>query len=447
MAAAIHWQTLSTEYGAAATELSRLLSEVAAGAWQGPSAARYTASHIPYLTWLTQQSATSAGNAARHETSAAAYTAALAAMPTLPELAANHLAHGVLVGTNFFGINTIPIALNEADYLRMWVQAATTMEVYHEVSSGAVTSAAPATSPPPIMTGGDGTGIVSQAQAGQSGPALTDQLTNFLQNPLGTLGQIIEDFVRNPVSALATWLPLLLTLGLALGVLVYLVVSQGYWLAWAMIIATPIFLPLLIMAVEQYLNAPAADEPLADPDQLGGQAVSPDRPGPLPAIALTPTSPGAPSGAGSSVSSASPASSPATAGATTPPYLAYAGSEGPPTVRSGPTLNVRGRDRAPASGVPAAAPAASVRSRSRRKRVSRAKDPGQRYMDMNVAVDADVGPEKRGQTIASASGAGPIGSAAGLVSHESTRSIDGSTHMPMLPATWDAPSETTSEVD
>ena len=154
LTAAGAWNSLSTEYASVAEELSAVLAEVQAGAWQGPSADQYVAAHLPYLAWLVQASAKSASEAVQQETAATAYTAALAAMPTLPELAANHVIHGVLMATNFFGINTIPIALNEADYARMWIQAATTMATYQTVSAAAVAAVPPAKPAPQILTSG-----------------------------------------------------------------------------------------------------------------------------------------------------------------------------------------------------------------------------------------------------------------------------------------------------
>ncbi|CAJ1507120.1 PPE family protein [[Mycobacterium] holstebronense] len=416
LAAAGAWSTLSTEYADAATELISVLSTVGSAVWQGPSADNYTAAHAPYLQWLIRASIESSHAGTQHGVVAAAYSTALAAMPTLPELALNHTVHGVLIATNFFGINTIPIAINEADYARMWVQAATAMATYEAMAGAAVTSLPGTDSPPPILAADTGTGG--------------------------------DDEPTDPIEEANRWFW-------------FIFWNIVFWSTFLFIVTipvrVPIVLPLLIDAINDFIASmqvpppePVIEQPAPQPLPLVHPAVA--RPAHEPVAVAVGLGGGI---AGSAGTSAGPA-----AATTTGPALPVSGAEtlaylviGDHAEGFGPTLSGRDQSRAPATGVSstvsARAPAARAPLRSRRRRRAQMKEYANATMTPGVADDGET-PDETTTPTCSESGAGALGftgtaqrsdaGAAGLARLRGNVFGAGPV-VPLLPETWDHDSD------
>lgn len=146
-------------FSAQATQMLAALAEAAAH-WDGLASLRAieAASHMP--TWLLEAGLQAGVRATRANAQATTYNTAYVTTPQLAEIAQNHITHGVLEGTNFMGINTVPIGMNEADYMRMWTLAATVMTAYMMETLGNIAALDPVVPPTPITIPGAGEAVL-----------------------------------------------------------------------------------------------------------------------------------------------------------------------------------------------------------------------------------------------------------------------------------------------
>ena len=316
-------------------------------------------------------------------------------MPSLAELAANHAVHAALVGTNFFGVNTVPIALNEADYGRMWIQAAETMSVYHAISTAALT-AAPQLQPAPSI-------VASPAARSSSGNASAAQQPNWanLFSDLGSPGQIEEllRYFRQFFESLG-FNPLISAILAGFALVAYDMLWYPYYASYALLLL-PFFAPALSALSALALLPTLSAQDLTIPPQPAvtgaplRSAAGVDVPvaaatAPPPAAASTPGS-----GANAGPTSASAPGNVASVDGLAAMFPYLVSGWAPPGVGAGPRAGITATDSAVAASSVSSqrAAAAPALSRPRRRRTAQTSGDRHEFLHEGAAIGSAQGVE------------------------------------------------------
>lgn len=250
--AASAWDGLAVELSSSASSFHTVVSDLAGGAWLGPSSMSMTAAAAPYVQWLIIAAAQAEVAALQARLAALAFEGAVVATVPLPQVLANRARLLVLIATNFLGQNTAAIAQTELEYVEMWAQDVAAMLGYH-AGAQSVVETLPSFSVPPAALGGS---APSAGLAGLAGlvTAPLSFASQFFQG-LASLGTTFASELQSVFSALPPALSSLTSLISSTPVATLTTVAQA-----GMYPATALMTPMATLA---HSAGPSAAPPAA----------------------------------------------------------------------------------------------------------------------------------------------------------------------------------------
>lgn len=173
----LSWEQAALAYAAAAAEdeanaatLTSILGRVQGG-WEGAAAEAHTAALEPLIAWFHELAVNGTASAAQISAAAEAIASAIAACPEPVAVETNRDIWRGLAATNFFGQNTPPMGIQDAEYLVMYFDAMltrATSDVATEVATGALKLWEPP--PVPVNLGSLGSSAANAVASAATAP-------------------------------------------------------------------------------------------------------------------------------------------------------------------------------------------------------------------------------------------------------------------------------------
>ncbi|SKM09927.1 PPE domain-containing protein [Mycobacteroides abscessus] len=175
----LSWEEAALSYAAAALEdeanaatLTSILARVQ-GEWEGAAAEAATAQLEPLIAWFHELAVNGTATQAQISAAATAIAGAIELCPEPVTVQTNRDIWVALASTNFFGQNSPPMGIQDAEYIVFWLDAAfqrATSDVEAEMAAGTLQPWEPP--PVPVNIGALGSSTMTAMASAATAPAM-----------------------------------------------------------------------------------------------------------------------------------------------------------------------------------------------------------------------------------------------------------------------------------